>query len=301
MIGPIISQKGFTAARYTHRICDTAVIKLLLAVALLVSVVGAQSPQVQPSIQPLLQPMLQPQEMDVKPVDQGFYAIDFKDTPTTATYSDNLFDGLTAFTVEFWCYSPSSFDGAFWVWSDKGLGSAFFFDFGRLGVRLNNAASTASLGSMGTTDWQYTWFHVAFRWQQGEKPEILAWRDGVEYTQTTQAHSELNVPLVADGDTFYIGSNAAAVSFLNGKMTAIRLWDYKRTDEEVRADRTNPFASGDGLLVSWPIIDTDGQIIHDVSGNEHHLIRGLDETIEDLDPGTFPAAPWTEITADGPQ
>ncbi len=317
MTAPTITPEGFGTAQNAHQTKATAATKhrlysdqyvtlrrfwlLVMALLFAVAPVARAAPMVFPRIEPVAVPHVMPTVVPtVKPEDQGFYAIDFKSTVTTATYSDNLFDGLTAFTVEFWCYADDSFLGTFWQWSDVGLGSAFFFDFGRLGVRLNNAATSASLGSMGNTDWQGSWFHVAFRWQQGGKPEILAWRGGVEYTQTTQG-GVLSDPLSASGETFYLGSSPPPYSPLNARLTAIRLWNYKRTDEQIRADRTNPFASGTGLVASWPIIDAAGQIIRDVSGNGHHLTRGLDETVEDLDPGTMPEIPWTEITADGPQ
>lgn len=294
MIGkiPDMQPQVRSAFQWLHH----AGIPVVAAVLFAAAPVDAHTPLVEPPTYPRVEPSVLPAE---RVEARGFFALDF-DGAATTTYGDNLFDGLTAFTVEFWCYAEASFDGTFWSWSNVGLGSAFFFDFGRLGVRLNNAATSASLGSMGTTAWQGSWFHVAFRWAQGEKPEILAWRDGVEYTQTTQG-SVLSDPLSASGDTFYIGSNAAATSFLNGRLASIRLWSVKRTDEEIRADRTNPFATGHGLVASWPVIDAAGQIVRDVSGNEHHLTRGLDGSVEDLDPGTVPAAPWTRLTADGPQ
>lgn len=139
-----------------------------------------------------------------------------------------------------------------------------------------------------------TWTHLAATLESGS---MKLYVDGILVaTQTSPGNpnSDTGVP-------FSIGSGATPAlqttccGFV-GKMKQVRVWDVARTSTEINATKnTNLVGTELNLLACYPMNESTGQTLIDISSNNNNLLRGITSGSESQDPTPFLEANLTPL------
>lgn len=131
-----------------------------------------------------------------------------------------------------------------------------------------------------------TWTHLAATLESGS---MKLYVDGVLVaTQTSPGN-----PNSTTGVPFSIGSGATPAlettcCGFNGKMKQVRVWDVARTSTEINATKnTNLVGTEVNLLACYPMNESTGQTLIDISSNNNNLLRGITSGSESQDPTPF--------------
>jgi hypothetical protein len=131
-----------------------------------------------------------------------------------------------------------------------------------------------------------TWTHLAATIESGS---MKLYVDGILVaTQTSPGNPNSNT-----GVPFSIGSGATPTlqttccGFV-GKMKQVRVWDVARTSTEINATKnTNLVGNELNLLACYPMNESTGQTLIDISSNNNNLLRGITSGSESQDPTPF--------------
>jgi hypothetical protein len=104
-------------------------------------------------------------------------------------------------------------------------------------------------------------------------------------TQTSPGTPNLNT-----GVPFSIGSGATPTfqttcCGLKGNLKQVRIWDVARTITEINATKNiNLIGNEANLLACYPMNESSGQTLTDISSNNFNLVRGITSGLESQDP-----------------
>lgn len=91
-------------------------------------------------------------------------------------------------------------------------------------------------------------------------------------------------PTVAGTSSLVMGHDAPDLSYFNGHIGQVKVWDHARTADEISATHGLALADGTpGLVGYWPMDDGNGQLVADHGGSADAW-RGADDAAEDADP-----------------
>jgi len=108
------------------------------------------------------------------------------------------------------------------------------------------------------------WCHVAAV-RQGASVKI--WVDGVDVTTTFGSHIG---PAYSASRQTYIGTSYAPEAF-NGTISEVRIWNYARTESQIKADMSKELTgTEEGLVGYWKLNEGSGTIAYDSSANDNH-------------------------------
>jgi hypothetical protein len=115
-------------------------------------------------------------------------------------------------------------------------------------------------------------------------------------TQTSPGNPNVNT-----GVPFSIGSGATP-SFqttccgLKGNLKQVRVWDVARTVTEINATKDINLVGNElNLLACYPMNESSGQTLTDISSNNFNLLRGISPSSESQDPTPFLQANLTPL------
>jgi len=108
------------------------------------------------------------------------------------------------------------------------------------------------------------WSHVAAV-RQGAS--VRVWVDGVDVTTTFGSHIG---PAYSASRQTYIGTSYAPEAF-NGTISEVRVWNYARSESEIKADMYEELTGSEsGLAGYWKLNEGAGTIAHDSTANNNH-------------------------------
>lgn len=131
-----------------------------------------------------------------------------------------------------------------------------------------------------------TWTHIAATLSAGSMKLYV--NGALVATQTSPGS-----PNSTTGVPFSIGSGATSSSQttccgFKGNIKQVRVWDEARTSTEINATKdTNLVGNELSLLACYPMNESSGQILTDITSNNNNLIRGISTNIESQDPTPF--------------
>jgi hypothetical protein len=102
--------------------------------------------------------------------------------------------------------------------------------------------------------------------------------------------SSVGIPNNSPNVPFSIGSGSTPTSQTTccgiiGAIKQVRVWNTERTLTQIAANKNlNLTGSETGLQACYPMNESSGQIINDISPNANHLIRGVTSNAETQDP-----------------
>jgi len=216
-----------------------------------------------------------------------------------------------SFTIEAWIYlnesspyaiiagkvnnprSADPFQNYVLVLNDTGLRPEFVQTTG-----LSGSYTTATSPTNLTLN---TWTHVAATLDSGSMKLYVNGNLVASQTSPGTPNSNPGVP-------FSIGSGATP-SFqttccgIKGNIKQVRVWDVARTDTEINATKDiNLIGNEFALLACYPMNESSGQTLQDISSNNFNLARGISSSSESQDPSPFleanlvPLFSYTTIT-----
>lgn len=131
-----------------------------------------------------------------------------------------------------------------------------------------------------------TWTHIAATLGAGSMNLYV--NGTLVATQTSPGNQNSNT-----GVPFSIGSGATP-SFqttccgLKGNLKQVRVWDVARTVTEINATKDVNLAGNElNLLACYPMNESSGQTLIDISSNNFNLVRGISSSTESQDPTPF--------------
>ena len=128
-----------------------------------------------------------------------------------------------------------------------------------------------------------TWTHLAASLNLGV---IKLYVNGVLVATSNSA----GVPSISPNVPFSIGSAATPTSQttccgIDGAIQQVRVWNTERTVVQISSNKDiNLLGNELGLLACYPMNESSGQIINDLTPNANHLIRGITSNSETQDP-----------------
>jgi hypothetical protein len=128
-----------------------------------------------------------------------------------------------------------------------------------------------------------TWVHIAGTLGGGQ---LKLYINGALVANTSSAGS----PLSTTGVPFALGSGATpsgqtTCCGISAKMIQARVWNKANSISEIQSNKNiNLQGTETGLLACWPLNDSSGQSIIDITPNANHLIRGITVNTESEDP-----------------
>jgi hypothetical protein len=139
-----------------------------------------------------------------------------------------------------------------------------------------------------------TWTHVAATLDANTMKLYI---DGTLVTTRTSP----GAPTLNAGVPFSIGSGATPTfqttccGFV-GKIKQVRVWDVARTSTEINVTKnTNLVGAELNLLACYPMNESTGQTLIDISTNNNNLLRGITSGSESQDPTPFLEANFTPL------
>lgn len=212
---------------------------------------------------------------------------------SSATSSLNLDN---SFTIEAWVYLNQSSPYAVIAGKVNNPRSAdpfqnYVLALDQTGLKPEFVQTTGISGSYRTATASVnlalnTWTHLAATLESGS---MKLYVDGILVaTQTSPGN-----PISNTGVPFSIGSGATPAfqttccGFV-GKMKQVRVWDVARTSTEINATKnTNLVGTELNLLACYPMNESKGQLLIDISSNNNNLLRGITSGSESQDPIPF--------------
>lgn len=123
-----------------------------------------------------------------------------------------------------------------------------------------NQLSKSSSGVLVAGNWSHV---VVVR--QGAS--VRLWVDGVDVTTTFGSHIG---PAYSASRQTYIGTSYALEAF-NGTISEVRIWNYARTESEIKANMYKELTGSEsGLAGYWKLNEGSGTIAHDSTANNNH-------------------------------
>ncbi|MCI0730858.1 MAG: discoidin domain-containing protein, partial [Chloroflexi bacterium] len=186
------------------------------------------------------------------------------------------FDVPESFTVEMWLNPEVSRDGQAFIAKQDATGAAVFragYWEGGLQVGLRNEKYTAGDKLTGL-------YHLAVVVEKRTLSQsvITVYQNGQVFWDREFAEV---LGQDISGGPWTLGQFApggASASFFNGTMTEVRIWDHARTPEQINQFMEQRLEGGEaGLVGYWPMIETSGPVINDVTGHGYdgELIANL--------------------------
>jgi hypothetical protein len=171
------------------------------------------------------------------------------------------------FTIETWI-KPGNVTKGMMIfsrhnWNNDGyrlqtgsLGNLVFFTFQSGASQLSQTSSHVL-----TID---DWYHVAVV-RQGAS--VRLWVNGVDSTNITGSHID---PAYSALRTAYIATHYALQEMFDGSISEVRVWNYARSESEIKADMYNELTSSEsGLIGYWKLNEGSGIIAHDSTANNN--------------------------------
>lgn len=222
----------------------------------------------------------------------------FLSSGTSALNLDN------SFTIEAWIYLNQSSPYAVIAGKVNNPRSAdpfqnYVLALDQTGLKPEFVQTTGISGSYATTTAPAnlalnTWTHLAATLESGS---MKLYVDGILVaTQTSPGNPNSNT-----GVPFSIGSGATPALQTNccgfvGKMKQVRVWDVARTSTEINVTKnTNLVGTELNLLACYPMNESTGQTLIDISSNNNNLLRGITSGSESQDPTPFLEANLTPL------
>jgi hypothetical protein len=194
------------------------------------------------------------------PVAGSGYALSFDGVDDHVNCGDSISIADHDFTIEFWCRREPNTANEFvighgtWNKGDEGL---------HIGFR-DNKLMCGFWGDDVHTSGTYTdpeWHHWAITYDTATKQQYI-FRDGI------RAGKRKATGNYRGKGTFYIGCMSGNTWFYNGQIDEVRVWNYDRTVEQIRAYRYLPLNANDtGLLAYWRFDERSGDTLADISTN----------------------------------
>ena len=199
----------------------------------------------------------------------------------------------STFTMEAWVYLKSA--SAYGVVMGKTYSNRsndpyqnYVISFDSSGLKPEFIQTTGVSGSYrGATSLNplalNTWTHLAASLHLGVMKLYI---NGLLVATSNSA----GVPSISPNVPFSIGSAATPTSQttccgINGAIQQVRVWNTERTVTQISSNKDiNLTGNETGLLACYPMNESSGQILNDISPNANHLIRGITSNIETQDP-----------------
>ncbi len=184
------------------------------------------------------------------------------------------FDGFTEFTAELWIKTSTltgNWDAHFSMWKTGGPYSwwaGFQSTTGELELWVSGDGTSVCYYSVNASDVvDNKWHHIAY--VKGTN-YMKIYVDGIERTGNYNTGSNCTPLSIADiNHRFFIGYDAAAGAWdLNGQIDEVRIWNYARSQAEIRRDMCRRLTGNEpGLVGYWRFDECSGNIAYDASGN----------------------------------
>ncbi|MCC2547120.1 FG-GAP-like repeat-containing protein [Hymenobacter sp. BT175] len=128
-----------------------------------------------------------------------------------------------------------------------------------------------------------TWVHLAGTLGAGQ---LRLYVNGVQVATRVSP----GAPMASPGVPFAVGSGATpgrqtTCCGLNGAIRQARVWSMAQPAASLQANMNLQLSGTEaGLLANWPMNESTGQVISDLTPNSHHLTRGSGTAVEAADP-----------------
>ena len=151
----------------------------------------------------------------------------------------------------------------------------------RMQLRVDNGGTARAADDQDYSAYFGEWHHFAGTYSHNTATFYV---DGHKVSSILHSKGAMrHIPLV---DLFighgYVSQNEA----FSGMIDEVRLWDYPRSDSEIMSNiHTRLSGDEEGLIAYWDFDEGEGQVVHDLSGNENHGYLGEDsEQADSRDP-----------------
>ncbi len=116
------------------------------------------------------------------------------------------------------------------------------------------------------------WNHVAVVWS-AETGEQIMYVNGVEIAKSNNVEKNARIDLSED---CFIGRSFNDERWLEGEISELRVWNIKRTEDEIKNNIYTLNPTTPGLIAYWKFNDGKGKIVKDWSVNGNNITANKD-------------------------
>lgn len=111
------------------------------------------------------------------------------------------------------------------------------------------------------------WTHVTFSYKSGDGGKLYI---NGELVATSPNMGDMKYPEMYTGSPS-IGAHGSNLYFFKGKILKFQIWDYARSQTEIKSDMYQELTGNEpGLVGYWPMHEGSGNVIYDLSPNHNN-------------------------------